>query len=101
MLAKRFDPMVVTPLGNARLVRSAGISRIEELDWWDEATASPLPIPLTPAHHFSARTLRSQPRVVGRLRAEGGSAAYYFAGDTAYGPFFRRDPRGSARSIWR
>ena len=36
-LARRFDPLVVTPLGNARLVRSAGIRRVEELDWWQAA----------------------------------------------------------------
>lgn len=37
MLATRFDPVVVTPLGNGRLVRSAGIRRVEELDWWQDA----------------------------------------------------------------
>src|SRR5258708_25817372 len=56
MLAERFDPLVVTPLGNAALVRSSGIHRVEECDWWQEATPSPLSITLTPAHHFSART---------------------------------------------
>src|SRR5258706_12126073 len=29
MLAERFDPIVVTPLGNGSLVRSAGIRRVE------------------------------------------------------------------------
>src|SRR5258705_4347639 len=56
MLAERFDPTVVTPLGNGALVRSAGIRRVEELDWWEPAKTSPMPIALTPAHHFSART---------------------------------------------
>ena len=55
-LARRFDPVVVTPLGNARLVRSAGIRRIEELDWWEQATIGTLSTTLTPAQHFSART---------------------------------------------
>jgi L-ascorbate metabolism protein UlaG (beta-lactamase superfamily) len=39
LLAKRFDPMVVTPLA---LVRSAGVRRVEELDWWQEANTSAL-----------------------------------------------------------
>src|SRR6185503_10050641 len=56
MLADRFAPIVVTPLGNAALVRSAGIRRVEELDWWQEAKTAALPIVLTPARHFSART---------------------------------------------
>src|SRR5689334_1796795 len=36
-LAERFDPIVVTPLGNGSIVRSAGIRRVEELDWWQDA----------------------------------------------------------------
>src|SRR5687768_4859337 len=54
-LARRFDPLVITPLGNAALVRSAGIRRIEELDWWQPSGQSPMPVTLTPARHFSAR----------------------------------------------
>src|SRR5467141_3883222 len=30
MLAERFDPLVVTPLGNGALVRSAGIRQVDE-----------------------------------------------------------------------
>src|SRR5262249_31694498 len=52
-LARRFDPTVVTPLGNAALVRSAGIRRVEELDWWQWSDASVVPTVLTPARHFS------------------------------------------------
>lgn len=89
-LAARFDPLVVTPLGNARLVRSTGIRRVEELDWWDEAQGTTVPITLTPAHHFSARGPFDRNRalwagfslVVAGLRI-------YFAGDTAYVPFFQ------------
>src|SRR6185503_273778 len=55
-LARRFDPAVVTPLGNGKLVRSAGIRRVEELDWWQDANTSKMPVTLTPAQHFSART---------------------------------------------
>jgi L-ascorbate metabolism protein UlaG (beta-lactamase superfamily) len=53
LLAQRFDPVVVTPLGNGALVRSSGIRRVEELDWWQEAKTLALPITLTPAQHFS------------------------------------------------
>lgn len=34
MLAERFDPLVVTLLGNSWLVERSGIRRVEELDWW-------------------------------------------------------------------
>jgi L-ascorbate metabolism protein UlaG (beta-lactamase superfamily) len=89
-IAARFDPLVVTPLGNAPLVRSAGIRRVEELDWWASATGAPLPITLTPAYHFSARTPLDRNRALwGGFMLTAGGARIFFAGDTAYGPFFR------------
>jgi L-ascorbate metabolism protein UlaG (beta-lactamase superfamily) len=90
MCAKRSDPIVLTPLGNGALVRSAGIRRVEELDWWQEASTSPLPITLTPAQHFSARTPFDRNRALwGGFVLVVGSLRIFFAGDTAYGPFFR------------
>jgi L-ascorbate metabolism protein UlaG (beta-lactamase superfamily) len=64
LLAKRFDPLVLTPLGNASLVRSAGIRRVEELDWWQRSKTSELPITLTPAQHFSSRGLLDRNRAL-------------------------------------
>jgi L-ascorbate metabolism protein UlaG (beta-lactamase superfamily) len=89
MLAARFNPVVVTPLGNGRLVRSAGIRRVEELDWWQETTIGACTLTLTPAQHFSART------PIDRNRALWGGFVFgppavriYFAGDTAYTSLF-------------
>jgi L-ascorbate metabolism protein UlaG (beta-lactamase superfamily) len=94
MLAKRFDPIVVTPVGNGRLVRSAGLHRVEELDWWQEATTSTVPITLTPAHHFSARGPFDKNRALwGGFQIVAGRIRIYFAGDSAYAPFFRDVPR--------
>jgi len=88
-LARRFDPLVVTPLGNGRLVRSAGIRHVQELDWWQSATTGPLPITLTPAQHFSARTPFDRNRALwGGFVIEAGGRRVYFAGDTGYGRFF-------------
>jgi L-ascorbate metabolism protein UlaG (beta-lactamase superfamily) len=90
MLAQRFDPLVVTPLGNAALVRSSGIRRVEELDWWQDAKTSPLPVALTPAQHFSARSPLDRNRALwGGFALTIGRARIFFAGDTAYAPFFR------------
>ena len=88
-IARRFDPLVVTPLGNRDLVRSAGIRQIEELDWWQDSTQSPMPVTLTPAHHFCARTPFDRNRALwgGFVIGTGGSRLY-FAGDTAFAPFF-------------
>jgi len=88
-LARRFDPLVVTPLGNARLVRSAGIRRVEELDWWGETKHGSLSIAMTPAQHFSARTPFDRNRALwAGFVVRFGNRRIYFAGDTAYARFF-------------
>jgi L-ascorbate metabolism protein UlaG (beta-lactamase superfamily) len=89
MIARRFDPIVVTPLGNGRLVRSTGLRRIEELDWWQAASMPALPITLTRAHHFSARHPLDRNRALwGGFLFVAGHRRVFFAGDTAYGDFF-------------
>jgi L-ascorbate metabolism protein UlaG (beta-lactamase superfamily) len=89
LLATRFDPLVVTPLGNGRLVRSAGIRRVEELDWWQQGSSTTLPMTLTPARHFSARTPFDRNRALwGGFTVLADEVRIYFAGDTAYGSFF-------------
>jgi len=91
MLAKRFDPVVVTPLGNGRFARSTGIGRVEELDWWQSAQVSGVPITLTPAHHFSARGPFDRNRALwGGFLLKVDHSRMYFAGDTAYAPFFHQ-----------
>jgi L-ascorbate metabolism protein UlaG (beta-lactamase superfamily) len=90
-LARRFDPIAITPLGNARLLRKAGFGRIAEPDWWQETAAtSSIAVTATPAHHFSARTPFDRNRALwsGFMIAVAGRRVY-FAGDTAYAPFFR------------
>ncbi len=89
MLAERFDPVVVTPLGNGPLVRSCGIRRVEELDWWQEAQATSPPITLTPSQHFSARHPLDWNRALwGGFVLAAGRRRVFFAGDTAYATFF-------------
>jgi L-ascorbate metabolism protein UlaG (beta-lactamase superfamily) len=89
MLATRFDPLVVTPCGNGALVKSCGMRRVEELDWWHAATLAPLSITATPAHHFSARTPFDRNRALwGGFVMVADGVRIFFAGDTAYGSFF-------------
>jgi L-ascorbate metabolism protein UlaG (beta-lactamase superfamily) len=88
-LARRFDPLVLTPLGNGALVRSTGIRRVEELDWWQSAATSAMTVILTPARHFSARSPLDRNRALwGGFVMVTGTRRIYFAGDTAYTPFF-------------
>ena len=89
MLAERFDPMVVTPIGNGALVRSCGIRRVEELDWWQDTNALGLSTTLTPARHFSARSPLDRNRALwGGFLIAVDRGRIYFAGDTAYASFF-------------
>jgi N-acyl-phosphatidylethanolamine-hydrolysing phospholipase D len=88
-------PLVICPLGHKHWFKRWGIQHVLELDWWDthviEATASTLrvPITLTPAQHWSARTATDA-----LLSLWGGFAVLspdchlFFAGDTAYSPDF-------------
>jgi L-ascorbate metabolism protein UlaG (beta-lactamase superfamily) len=90
LLERRFHPPVVTPLGNGRLLRSAGIGQIEEIDWWEVARATPVPITLTPAQHFSARSMFDRNRALwGGFLIEIAGHRILFAGDTGYGPHLR------------
>ena len=89
-LAMRFDPIVTTPIGNGRLVRSAGIRRVEELDWWQSVEVAGASVTLTPAHHFSARGLFDRNHALwGGFMFTLGELRIFFAGDTAYGMFFK------------
>ncbi|MGH9141516.1 MAG: MBL fold metallo-hydrolase [Vicinamibacterales bacterium] len=90
LLAQRFDPVTVTPLGNARALRSTGLRRVEELDWWQRAGTTALPITVTPAHHFSARGPFDRNRALwGGFLIDTGGRRIYFAGDTAYTSWFK------------
>ena len=89
-LDRRFQPRLVAPIGNSRLLRSAGIRQVEEIDWWQSASAAPLPVTLTPAQHFSARSMLDRNRALwGGFLIAAGSRRILFAGDSGYGPHFR------------
>ena len=79
------DCRIITPLGNAALLRRHGIAATE-LDWWE----SDGNITAVPAQHFSARGLTDRDRnlwsgfVIGSRFGN-----VYFAGDTGWGAHFK------------
>ena len=88
-LKRRFEPTFITPIGNGRLLRSVGIDRVEELDWWDAATRSSIPITLTPAQHNSARGMFDRNHALwGGFLIEVRGKRIFFAGDSGFGPHF-------------
>jgi L-ascorbate metabolism protein UlaG (beta-lactamase superfamily) len=89
-LERRFSPRVVTPVGNGPLLRRAGLRQVEEIDWWERASGSPVPVTLTPAQHFSARGPFDRNRALwGGFLVEAGGFRIFHAGDGGYGPHFR------------
>jgi L-ascorbate metabolism protein UlaG (beta-lactamase superfamily) len=89
-LADRFNPTVVTPIGNEGLVRACGIRRVEQVDWWERVEIGSMSILATRAHHFCARTPFDRNRALwGGFAVSIDGVRIYFAGDTAYAPFFR------------
>jgi N-acyl-phosphatidylethanolamine-hydrolysing phospholipase D len=87
-LARR-GTRILVPLRLGALLRDAGITNVDELDWWDERTIGAVRVVCVPAQHWSARTPfdRNQTLWSG-WAVVGPSRRFYFAGDTGYFPGF-------------
>jgi len=84
------DPLIVTPLGNARFLQRKGLDKVVELDWWENyVAADSLDVTCTPAVHFSGRGPTDRDRALwGGFVVVTGLNVFYFAGDTGYGEHF-------------
>jgi N-acyl-phosphatidylethanolamine-hydrolysing phospholipase D len=91
-LARRFDPLFLVPLGVGKRLRTWGIRRVVELDWWEYVDYAGLRIHCTPARHFSGRGLTDRNRTLWAswyVHTHGDDALrIYFAGDTGFGVHF-------------
>jgi N-acyl-phosphatidylethanolamine-hydrolysing phospholipase D len=88
-------PLFITPLGHKAWFVRHGIHGVVELDWWDRhlihATGhnARIPIVLTPAQHWSARTATDALRSLwGGFAVLSPDCHLFFAGDTAYSKDF-------------
>ena len=90
-LSDRFQPLIIVPLGNAKLLESEGIANVLELDWWQARELSGgAKLTVVPSQHWSARGIFDRNRALwGGYVIEAGGVKVYFSGDTGYGPQFK------------
>ena len=90
-LAETHDPLFLVPLGMKSWMAEQGITRVEELDWWQTFERGGVRFVCTPAQHFSQRTMWDANR---RLWASWAvlapSRRFYFGGDSGYFDGFRQ-----------
>lgn len=87
-LVEAHDPLIVTPLGNDRLMRKAiRQARLFAGDWGDHvALSADFAVTIVPANHWSSRTTRDRRMALwGGFVLQSGGRTLYFAGDTGYG----------------
>jgi L-ascorbate metabolism protein UlaG (beta-lactamase superfamily) len=88
-LASRDAPTILTALGNAALLARSRISGAIELDLWESHSHGGVTCTLTPAQHWSSRSMTDRFRSLwGGFYVQSGTTKIYFAGDTGYGPHF-------------
>ena len=86
-LAARGARAAITTLGNGPMLRAAGFTQVDELDWWDTSTAGPARITGTPARHFSRRGLRDANQTLwAGFSVATPDSQVLFAGDSGAGP---------------
>ena len=78
-------PLYVVPLGNAPLLRAAGLPRVVELEWWQSHTEGDLTVTLVPARHWSMRLPWDRNEMLwGGYVLRGPEGAAYHSGDTGH-----------------
>jgi L-ascorbate metabolism protein UlaG (beta-lactamase superfamily) len=89
-LYRRFEPLVIAPLGIRAYLKKQNILRVKEMDWWDDIRITDsLSIACVQAQHFSGRGLFDRDKTLwAGYVIRSGRGNIYFAGDTGYGNFF-------------
>jgi N-acyl-phosphatidylethanolamine-hydrolysing phospholipase D len=89
-LAAAHDPLFLAPLGFKAWFAENGITRVEELDWWQEREHRDVKFVCVPAQHFAQRTLwDANERLWASWAVLNSEQRFYFSGDTGYFPGFK------------
>jgi N-acyl-phosphatidylethanolamine-hydrolysing phospholipase D len=73
------------PLRVATLLRNAGITAVDELDWWESRRIHGVDVHCVPSQHWSGRGLTDQSATLwSGWVVTGPTRRFYFAGDTGY-----------------
>jgi N-acyl-phosphatidylethanolamine-hydrolysing phospholipase D len=84
-LAAAGDPLFLVPLGLKAWFAENGMTRVEELDWWQEYEYGAVKFVCVPAQHFSQRTLAdANKRLWASWALLSPERRFYFSGDTGY-----------------
>jgi L-ascorbate metabolism protein UlaG (beta-lactamase superfamily) len=76
--------LFVTPVGNGKILRRAGLENVVELDWWQSHRIDGLEITAVPARHWSMRAPWNRNDMLwSGFVFRGAEGAAYHAGDTA------------------
>jgi N-acyl-phosphatidylethanolamine-hydrolysing phospholipase D len=79
------------PLGNAALLRDAGVKNVDEFDWGETTQVGDLTIHCLPSRHWSKRGVGDDRIALWSSWAmTGNERRFYFAGDTGYFEGFSR-----------
>ena len=89
LAARAPDTLFVAPLGFRPLLNAWGARNVVELDWWQGHVHGGVEFVLTPARHWTARSLGDRNRMLwGAYAVFARDLVWYFSGDSGYGEHF-------------
>ena len=84
------EPVIVSGLGNAKLLKKQGYQNALELDWGEHTQVGPATVHFVECQHRSGRGAFDQMKTLwGSFVVKTPEGAIYFAGDTGYSPHFK------------
>ena len=84
------EPVIISGLGNAKLLKKLGFAQAIELDWGEQHNVSNATVHFVECQHRSGRGIHDQMKTLwGSFVVETPAGNLYFAGDTGYSPHFK------------